>query len=256
MLLQLKYEDAVAPIAQGSMAGSWDECSPRQFNKLVALIDTEPQTEAELLKVYARALPVVCSLTKAQLSKLPDETIADLFEGLEWMAQPIVLTQSKARWAGLFTGPKDFLDNITMDEFGFADAYFTAYMASGERADLHRFIGQLYRPPLVPYTKGWLNDVWTWCARWYRPRRKRAMVANYLGLRANLVKRYPRVFRGGKGGSSRHGWQGVIAGMAVNLKDFEATARGNINNAMVLIDQSIEQSDKQEAELNKMRGKR
>lgn len=133
---------------------------------------------------------------------------------LAYQAQPYQNLNSLMRRIGIFYGPKYKLNNIGLEQIGFADTFSNAYSEEQSSKMLNLFFGVTYQPLFFPFHKR-LIPVYAFLAKFVPTLTKQAALRNYRGIQEAYKTLHPSVFKGGKvSKTSKFGWAGTIRKLA------------------------------------------
>lgn len=137
-----------------------------------------------------------------------------LMPELAYQAKPYQNLKSLMRRIGIFYGPRYKLNNMNLEQIGFADTFSNAYSQDQSAKDLNLFFGVLYQPFSLPFHKR-LIEIYAFAAKFVPSLSKQAALRNYRGIQEAYKELHPSVFKGGKvSKTAKFGWPGTIRKLA------------------------------------------
>ncbi len=251
-------------------ASSWNELSQKELyvvadilHSKTLLVDGKMRLMVALLGIKFR---VLLAFTASQVHDLLPITKFILEENkLTTNLIPFLTLGSTTLY-----GPNNFLANINIEEFAFADAFYVRFKETKSDEMLCRLCATLYRPkregydPKSPDFKGDIRQDFNKHQVFNRARRfekfnsaqKYAISLFYEGCREKLIKKHPNVFSKGKGRSKSFGWGGILMELAGDkFGDLQHTNRALMVNVLSYLEMQAIKAKKLEAEYKKLKRK-
>lgn len=195
---------------------TWSELTPVQFLEISKILF--PEDANAILSFDAQKQKALCALmqlkdkSKANIFDLlsilnlqvaadvdVDESLddvptwSDLFPLIDWIFEKPVFNNSLFKIYLDWVGPENGLEDFTLERYGFADAYFMAYIRDKQPDTLDALCAVLYRPRDIEFAKEWV-DTWIPDIASLPIAVKNAMLLNFIGMRNQLVLDYPLIF--------------------------------------------------------------
>lgn len=286
-----------------SIPGTWDELTAKQYVRIINVLllkkGTLQEKQIQLLKILtgftwfgmARILdwwrynPRRFQMLniKKLVRRMPDEggSLARVLDRTERLAtaaeeltaflfQSCTLSRNIMPRVGRYYGPADYLDNLRMGEFVYAENFFGAWKAKNEITALNQLISVLYRPlqfrylfgghrrtsdPRIPFDPVECARNISTIAAW--PLEKRIAIATMYGsMRQRLIDENPRVFTdsGGSEDSSPYGLWSVMRQVAKqgHFGKFSDIEQSYISTILMELNESIIEAERQEERLDAM----
>ncbi len=250
------------------VASTWNELTKRNLLFFATIFPIEKSQVREIkIRLILNLLNVRRNLRlQWKLFRCDDEQIYALSELTNFLFEGNELTKwlipsVRIGWKTYY-GPSDNLINVSLIEFSKADTYYLKYLKTKDEAWLNKMIAVLYRPKKVPYRPkaidfdGEIRQQYNGehvAAREKKFTRlpiptKKAILINYQGVRNNLEKCYPHVFRTRKKGKNL-GWAPIILELAGDkFGNEERTAHSRLHTILIYMElvavQRIEQERK------------
>lgn len=217
-----------------SLPATWKECTHAQLATIARLSaiplpgeDQEEERERALILLRLQLLRSLAAIPARHFARIdpadlielvPDDLgvdqaaflpCLDPFLTTPFWAESLLPTLRVQRETWI--GPRDRLANLTVKQWGFADAMYARWATKPEHEALRLVVATLYHPA----GSSWSNDYLEHHAIQLRHVHRDTLLAaafNYAGLRAQVVAQYPKVFRGGTADS--RGIHGLIVDLA------------------------------------------
>lgn len=286
-----------------SIPGSWDELTARQYVRTISVLilqkGNRQEKQIQLLKILtgfswyrmARILdwwrynPRRFQLLniKRLLRRMPadggslahaldrTERLASAAEELTaFLFQSCTLSRNIMPRIGRYYGPSDYLDNLRMGEFVYAENYFNIWKSKGDITSLNQLISVLYRPAQYRYLFGGYRRTSdpripfdpVQCARsipnisgWSLEKRI-AIATMYGSMRQRLIDENPRVFTdsGSNEDSSPYGLWSVMRQVAKegHFGKFSDIEQSYVSTILMELNESIIEAERQEERLEAM----
>ena len=219
--------------------GEWSEITPEQFKEVAQILaltasanDAQDTTVAKttsrvlLLQRLAQIPPEHIALVDAdsvtvRTSRLVDDGVHEPREEFSWsilpsldwcFSQPIMRTSMLPAFdhdGTTWTGPADFMSNISFQQFAFADELLAALAQNPDDALLDKFLAALYHPQ----GRDWSNlEIEPLALRLssLTAITKVSAVLNYRALRGFIAEKFPHVFTSSDEQPLQSGLFGVI----------------------------------------------
>jgi len=260
------------------VANSWNELVANELKYIASrfhLLALKPKNDIEEQHKFLFRFRFVAKLfrvkfwqlhLKLKLAKMNKEQIlllADLANFIEPLNK-IDLTKQllpKIRLNGTWIyGPSDFLQNISLEEFAFADKAFINFMKSNQEKEkeqqLTRLVSCLYRPNKLfvkkdkqfkgderkDFNSYILNDYDVKYSK-ISLTHKLMILLYYWGCRNSLVVHYPNVFSSGNNGKATAndlGWVGVIFELACEkIGTIDKVAESNMHFMLTYLENEL-----------------
>lgn len=222
---------------------SWNELSKRQFIKLVQLLHSGMQADEWLLD---KALKILCRKKLYSFLRIPPDIRSRCYDHMEWIAGDEKPTEQLIPVYKNYYGPASGLENITLEEFHFAEIAYHRLVNEQEESAMNELIAILYRPALSkkkniqgdmrqPFEFYAVQDRIRHIKKWSLQVR-RCIIIWYDGCRKDLEACYPEVFTGEKASSKDYfdGMYNMIRSIAEKKTygDFQKVEKMNIHLAL------------------------
>jgi len=197
----------------------WDELSQEQLIQIAGILRGEKEPlPAELLERDLLLMQAVTGIHERELRQMEAPVVCEsLLPLIEWLKGNCDLTKQLIPTlevgGTVFYGPADFLQNISLEEFDFAEReLFSWHIDMAEKQLLYRFVACLYRPGKKDYdleknADGDCREPFNYNLSLYHAK----LIAHYVpeeiclgivlfykGCRHYIVDRFKEVFAGGK----------------------------------------------------------
>lgn len=250
---QIKNRTWIAP-------ASFDELSMDQLT-LFARIQQSGKTRKEMLRTIAYRFSSIPAWYYMRLNRIQQMHIEDHFTFLfeeytmnTWKVQKFNVGSTT------YYGPDGPLKNTTGAEFAYADKHFAAFAKGKDPGELDKFIACFYRPMTV--NGNWIIDMripfefreigmHAKHIRSVPADLKYAIFLNYIGVRADMVRRHPNVFAETVKAKVRSfGWPGIFYELAGDKLGTETDVQNKfIWNLMGIMEMNEVRRIEREAEI-------
>jgi hypothetical protein len=264
-----------------SLPSTWDELTARQYVQVVDTLLLQPgpneQKRIKLLKILTgwgwlklanilgwwRYNPIRFIRTKKigsgfgpamdrteRLATAAEELTTFLFAECD-------LTKNLLPNIGKYYGPSDYLDNLRMGEFVYAESYFSQWKQNADAANLNKLVSVLYRPAGSAPTPADRREAFdpNLCAQHLQqiegwPLAKRVAIAIMYGsMRKQLIDQNPRVFSdsGDSGNESVYGMWSVMRQVAKDghFGTFTEVENTYVSTILMELNESIIEAERQ-----------
>ena len=244
---------------------TWNELSRAQLYKVVDLLTSNQY----LRDGKIRLVHVLLNIKSWLFFKLTPEQIQDLTPITEFLLKDNELTTNLVPWIKIesiiYHGPRSFLANLSIEEFGFADTFYTKYKATRKDEFLRALCAALYRrevsSPTSDEHRGDNREQFNMHSVFPRSdvfkaltfAQKYAVCLFYEGCRNWITKKYPLPFSKEKPKGKSFGWGGVLLELAGNkFGDHDQTKKTNLMVVLNHLEMEAIKAIKMKAEHKKL----
>jgi hypothetical protein len=181
-----------------TLPNQWEQLTKQQFIDVAAILSSGTTDDAGRIKL----LWILSGLTAKQFTAIPIEEIESRFPQIEWIKDMMIeksFLPYLKKYFLKYKGPEDRMQNITLDQFIFADHFLLAYLSEKKETDLDSLISILYCNGFNP------NHLDKNINRFNHLQKpiKQAVFVNYSGMRQYFIECFPGCF------SKEEGQEGI-----------------------------------------------
>lgn len=252
------------------VASAWDELSQKQLYIIADVL----HSKTLLIEGKIRLAVALLGVKMRMFLRFTASQVHDILPITEFILEENKLTKNLISYLKVgsqrFYGPANLLANITIEEFGFADTFYTRYKESKKEEWLCRLFAALYRPQKADYDpksdsyKGDIREDFNRHLVFNRARRfaklkdnrKYAIFLFYEGCRKEIIQKHPHVFSKKKPTGKSFGWGGILVELAGNkFGDHEQTKKANLFDVLGHLEMEAIKANKFKEEQEKLRRK-
>jgi len=226
------------------VAEHWDMLDGDQWRGALLLLSKS--WAKGVMGKYRAALALLCADRKTArvlLDKMPDDLVLGLMEAIEWLNTPPIQFKSKMRWYGIWKGPQDDLQNLTMEQLGFVQQYVAAVKGAEDervlRGHLRMLMACVFTLFGLRFRAKWV-PLYSWLLRLVPMNTLLLNMTNVHAMLMGLRERYEWVYDEDAetdDGMPQHGFRSLLNALAGNkFGDYYEVKRARLHDVMVHMD--------------------
>ena len=251
-------------------ASAWNELSQKQLY----IISDVLHSKTLLIDGKIRLAIALLGIKMRLFLRFTASQVHDILPITQFILEENKLTKNLVPYLKVgskrFYGPTSRLANITIEEFGFADTFYTRFKETMEDEWICRLCAVLYRPQRSGYNpksdsyKGDIREDFNKHLVFVRARRfeklnssqKYAIYLFYEGCRNEIIKKHKHVFAKRKPTGKSFGWGGILVDLAGNkFGGHEQTKRANLFDVLGHLEMEGIKATKLKEEYKKIKNK-